>query len=179
MSADNGVYTCEFCTLIGVIPLPFGEKMQDFWQNHDFWFVLSMMIFPRLTMLFATSTGAGWIYWTAWVFYPRILVAYIATSLYGTTNPTLVMFTWFWAISFENGEKELWTTILKIINIKLKKSFEMKKASLWIDNALDEMKVDRKKDITLEALKYYRGHREEITYPTDEVTNLINEVEQK
>ncbi|TWT79910.1 hypothetical protein CA13_13190 [Planctomycetes bacterium CA13] len=77
----------------------------DFWDNHSLLFVLAMFFFPRLTMLFATTYGGGFLYWLGWLFAPRLTVAIIATMLYGDTNIVLVVLTWFWAIGGESTEK--------------------------------------------------------------------------
>ena len=71
--------------------------MNDFWQVHEFLFLVSMFFFPRLTMLFATTFGGGILYWLGWVFVPRCTAATIATYLYGHSNTTLVVFAWIWA----------------------------------------------------------------------------------
>ncbi|TXI89802.1 MAG: hypothetical protein E6Q36_02740 [Chryseobacterium sp.] len=79
----------------------------DFWNNHDFVFVLCMFFFPRLTMLLGTSVckGAEPIFWIGWLFFPRFTVAMIATYLYGHSNTFLVGLTWIWAINLEVIEK--------------------------------------------------------------------------
>ncbi len=79
----------------------------NFWDTHTALFILAMFFFPRLTMLFATTFGGGFLYWLGWFFVPRITVAIIATHLYGNTNTTLVVLTWFWAITSEFSEKIL------------------------------------------------------------------------
>jgi hypothetical protein len=81
--------------------------MQNFWDTHTWLFILAMMFFPRLTMLFATTVGGGFLYWLGWVFAPRLVVAIIATSLYSQHNLTLIVITWFWAIGGELFEKTL------------------------------------------------------------------------
>lgn len=77
----------------------------DFWQTHSIWFVLAMFLFPRLTMLFATTYGGGILYWFGWLFAPRLTVAIIATMLYGNSNIILVVLAWFWALGGEATEK--------------------------------------------------------------------------
>lgn len=77
----------------------------DFWETHSIWFVIFMFFFPRLTMLFATSYGGGFLYWCGWLFAPRLTVAIIATMLYGDTNIVLVVLAWFWALGGETTEK--------------------------------------------------------------------------
>ncbi len=77
----------------------------NFWDTHTILFVIAMFFFPRLTMLFATSFGSGFLYWLGWLFAPRLTVAIIATMLYSQTNIVLVVLTWFWALSGESCEK--------------------------------------------------------------------------
>lgn len=80
---------------------------ENFWQYHNFGFILAMMFFPRLTMLFATTVGGGFWYWVGWFIAPRFTVAIIATYTFGHTNTLLVAFTWLWAFSGEGVEKEV------------------------------------------------------------------------
>lgn len=80
--------------------------MYNFWDNHTVLFILGMCIFPRLTMLFATTFGGGILYWLGWVFAPRLTVAVIATILYREQNPVLVVLSWICAFSGEFYEKE-------------------------------------------------------------------------
>jgi hypothetical protein len=77
----------------------------SFWETHTVLFVIAMFFFPRLTMLFATTFGGGFLYWLGWFFAPRLTVAIIATHLYSQTDLVLVVLTWIWAIIGEFGEK--------------------------------------------------------------------------
>lgn len=79
----------------------------NFWDNHTILFVIAMFFFPRLTMLFATSFGGGFLYWLGWLLAPRLTVAIIATMLYYDTNIVLVVFTWFWCFGGEASEKKM------------------------------------------------------------------------
>ena len=81
--------------------------MTDFWQVHGAWFILFMCFFPRLTMLFATAGGGGFLYWLGWLFAPRLTVAILATYFYGHTNTALIAFTWAWALAGETTEKRV------------------------------------------------------------------------
>jgi len=78
--------------------------MNNFWDNHTLLFIIAMFFFPRLTMLLATNYGGGILYWIGWVICPRFTVAIIATILYGTENPFLVMCTWIWALTTGSEE---------------------------------------------------------------------------
>ena len=81
--------------------------MTDFWAVHGFWFILFMFFFPRLTMLFATTVGGGFLYWLGWCLLPNLTVATIATSCFWQTNPVLCVLTWFWALGGEISEKKI------------------------------------------------------------------------
>jgi hypothetical protein len=70
--------------------------MNDFWDNHGYWFIFFIMFFPRLTLLFATTWG-GFLWWVGWVLAPEITVAILATIHYSETNIALVVFSWLWA----------------------------------------------------------------------------------
>ncbi len=72
--------------------------MHDFWDTHSGWFILGMLCFPRLTMLFFTSYGSGFLYWAGWLFVPQLTVAVIAIILYGETNSGVDLLTWIWAL---------------------------------------------------------------------------------
>ena len=80
--------------------------MHNFWDYHGWWFIIAMFFFPRLTMLFSTTVGSGFWYWTGWLLAPRLTVAIIATSLFWDQNTALVVVTWIWALSGESVEKE-------------------------------------------------------------------------
>ena len=66
----------------------------DFWQVHGIWFLVFLVMFPRLTMLFAVATPFGWLAWLGWFFWPSGLVAILATGMYWNTNPFLCIFAW-------------------------------------------------------------------------------------
>lgn len=80
----------------------------NFWDVHGLIFILFMCFLPRLTMLFAgiCSAFSGVLFWIGWLFVPRLTVAILATSIYWTHNPVLVIFTWFWALGGETTEKK-------------------------------------------------------------------------
>lgn len=73
--------------------------MVDFWDIHGIFFILFMFLFPRLTMLFATTVGGGLLYWFGWFFCPGLVVAILATTYFWQTNTVLCIFTWIWAFS--------------------------------------------------------------------------------
>lgn len=77
----------------------------NFWEVHGIFFILCMCFFPRLTMLFATTTGGGLLYWIGWLIAPRLTVAIIATTCFWHTNPVLCVLAWIWALVGEACEK--------------------------------------------------------------------------
>ncbi len=77
----------------------------DYWKNHGVFFLIFLTLFPRLTLLFSSVVSGGVLWWVAWLFAPRFLVAFLATIGYWQTNPILVMFAWFVALSGETSEK--------------------------------------------------------------------------
>lgn len=77
----------------------------NFWDVHGVFFILFMFCFPRLTMLFATTVGGGFLYWLGWLLAPRLTVAILATTCFWETNTVLVVFTWIWALGGETTEK--------------------------------------------------------------------------
>lgn len=79
----------------------------DFWTVHGVGFIICMALFPRLTMLFATSVLVGPLAWIGWLFVPRLTCAIFATTIYWHTNPVLVVFTWMWALGGESTEKKV------------------------------------------------------------------------
>lgn len=79
-------------------------SLLSFWEYHGVIFIFFMALFPRLTMLFATTLGGGFLYWLGWLLCPRIVVAIIATAQFFDTNPVLVVLTWIWAMGGTAGE---------------------------------------------------------------------------
>lgn len=97
-----------FVTLAAMIAhqtfqLPFGEV--DFYENHGFFFLIAIALFPRLTLLFSSVASGGLLWWLGLVFCPRFLVACLATVTYLRTNPVLVTISWAMALSGESLEK--------------------------------------------------------------------------
>jgi len=84
----------------------------DFWAVHGIWFIIFLMIFPRLTMLFTGICGvfSGPLFWIGWVLAPRLTVAILATMVYWETNTILCIITWIWALGGEGAEKRACTS---------------------------------------------------------------------
>jgi hypothetical protein len=88
----------------GAIKVEYGQV--DFFEVHGFFFLIFITLFPRLTLLFSSVATGGIFWWLGFVFYPRLLVAILATMAYLQTNPVLVYISWFVAISGELLEKK-------------------------------------------------------------------------
>ncbi len=78
----------------------------DFFQKHNFLFLVFISFFPRLTLLFSSVPFGGFLWWTGFFFMPRLLVAVLATLAYAKTNPLLVGIAWVVALSGEVMEKK-------------------------------------------------------------------------
>lgn len=83
--------------------VPFGEV--DFFLRHGWFFLISISFFPRLTLLLSSVPFGGLSWWIGFVFFPRILIASLATITYFKTNPILVVISWLVALSGEVFEK--------------------------------------------------------------------------
>lgn len=82
----------------------------DFFSNHGWFFLFSIALFPRLTLvvsglLVGSIEFGGIIWWLGFFFAPRILVATLATVSYWQTNPVLVILAWLIALGGESSEK--------------------------------------------------------------------------
>ncbi len=90
--------------MFGSVEVQFGTT--DFFQKHNFFFLIFISFFPRLTLLFSSVPFGGFFWWLGFFFMPRLLVAVLATIVYGKTNPLLVAIAWFVALSGEIMEKK-------------------------------------------------------------------------
>ena len=77
----------------------------DYFQNHGVFFLISITLFPRLTLLFSSVASGGFLWWLGFIFCPRVLVASLATVAYFHTNPLLVVMSWLIALGGEVFEK--------------------------------------------------------------------------
>lgn len=77
----------------------------DFFHKHGVFFLIGITIFPRLTLLFSSVATGGFVWWLAFFFCPRVLVATLATVNYFHTNPVLVVISWLVALGGEVAEK--------------------------------------------------------------------------
>jgi hypothetical protein len=99
-----------FCVLVlattimmDALQIEFGKV--DFFQKHGVLFLLFISIFPRLTLLFSSVASGGILWWLGFLFFPRVLVALLATVAYFQTNPVLVVISWIVALGGETAEK--------------------------------------------------------------------------
>jgi hypothetical protein len=82
----------------------------DFFMKHGWLFLISISLFPRLTLLisgvlFGSVEFGGLVWWLGFFFAPRLLVAALATMAYWHTNPILVILAWLVALGGESSEK--------------------------------------------------------------------------
>lgn len=89
--------------LIQFTDINFGKT--DFFEIHGWFFLISIAIFPRLTLLFSSVPFGGILWWVGFFIAPRFLVALLATTAYWNTNPILVTIAWLVASSGESSEK--------------------------------------------------------------------------
>jgi len=89
--------------MMDILNMDFGTV--NFWDRHNFFFLIFISIFPRLTLLFSSVATGGVLWWLGFIFCPRILVAALATVAYFHTNPLLVIISWLIAIGGEVFEK--------------------------------------------------------------------------
>lgn len=81
----------------------------DFFAVHPNWlvFLFFMAILPRITLLitgiaFATFLYPIW-FWIGFIFWPRLVIAILATTIYWHTNPILCVFAWMLALGVTVG----------------------------------------------------------------------------
>jgi hypothetical protein len=100
-----------FIAALGISSVIFGNYhveagTTDFFEKHNFLFLVFIAFFPRLTLLFSSVPFGGFFWWLGFFFMPRLLVAVLATVAYGHTNPLLVGVAWFVALTGEVMEKK-------------------------------------------------------------------------
>lgn len=79
----------------------------SFWAVHGeiggLIFLFFLLVLPRITMLVAVATPFGLLAWIGWLICPRIVAAFIGTSMYWDTNPVLCVFAWLFALGATSG----------------------------------------------------------------------------
>ncbi len=112
----------------GSLDVTFGRE--NYWDHRGVFFLIFVTIFPRLTLLFSSVASGGVIWWLAWIFAPRILVAVLATLAYWHQNPILVVIAWLVALSGESSEKYV---VVKrpYVHVNQKRGYESAK---WVNS---------------------------------------------
>ncbi len=77
----------------------------DFFDKHWLVTLICLAIFPRLTLLIASFSTGGILWWLGWIFTPHLLVA-ILSLRYWNTNPVLVIFAWMIAFGGTSAESK-------------------------------------------------------------------------
>lgn len=62
----------------------------DFFDQHGVFTLIFLVLFPRLTLLIASFSTGGVLWWLGWLFTPHLLIAILSLS-YWETNPILVI----------------------------------------------------------------------------------------
>lgn len=71
----------------------------DFWNQHDIWFVIGLILWPRVLLIyFGLIPPMSIPPILGMTLIPRLSLAGIMTSTYWETNPTLVVICWIMAI---------------------------------------------------------------------------------
>lgn len=91
--------------LMNVFDVDFGTD--NYWESRGVFFLFFITLFPRLTLLFSSVASGGFLWWLAWLFSPRLLVAVLATITYWQSNPILVVISWLVALGGETSEKTI------------------------------------------------------------------------
>lgn len=94
---------CVLSVLVSLAGLEL--KHENYWHYHGVFLLIFLSIFPRLTLLLSSIPFGGFFWWLGFFFFPRYLVAILATVNYWHRNPLLVTIAWFIAIGGESTEK--------------------------------------------------------------------------
>ncbi len=77
----------------------------DFFHQHEWFTLIFLALFPRLTLLIASFATGGVLWWLGWIFAPHLLVAILSIP-YFDQNPVLVVIAWVLALCGTGGEAE-------------------------------------------------------------------------
>lgn len=94
---------CVMTFLFGMFGFELGNE--NYWQLHGFFLLIFLSVFPRLALLLSSIPFGGFFWWLGFFFFPRYLIALLATVNYWHENPILVTLAWFIAIGGESTEK--------------------------------------------------------------------------
>jgi hypothetical protein len=78
----------------------------SFLDNHGVLTLICLVLFPRLTLLFASFASGGLLWWLGWLFTPHLLVAFLSLT-YWDTDPALVVVAWLIALGGTREEAKL------------------------------------------------------------------------
>lgn len=80
----------------------------SFWEVHGIFggifLLISVTIFPRITLFFILPFSFTWLQWGLFLFIPRFWAAYLGTKYYWDTNPILCIIAWIIALGILGGE---------------------------------------------------------------------------
>jgi hypothetical protein len=77
----------------------------SFFEYHTFFQLLGWVLFPRMMFWFFSAIHGGFFFWAGVFFFPRIMVAIMATTYYWSSNPFICIIAWIVALSGEATEK--------------------------------------------------------------------------
>jgi hypothetical protein len=75
----------------------------NFLDHHGIIILCGLALFPRLTLLLASFSTGGLLWWLGWIFAPHLLVAFLALP-YWHSHPFLVIAAWLLALGGTSGE---------------------------------------------------------------------------
>ena len=77
-------------------------------NDHGFWFLIGLALFPRITLLVSSVLSGGLLWWLGFIFAPHLLVAILAIPFWDS-NPVLVIIAWVMALSGTSAEAKTTT----------------------------------------------------------------------
>jgi hypothetical protein len=77
----------------------------NYWDTHGIFFLIGLLLFPRITVIFISSVTGGFFFWAVFLLFPRIVIAILAASTYWHTNPVLVLIAFLLCLGGEATEK--------------------------------------------------------------------------
>lgn len=73
--------------------------MENFWSEHSVWFVIGLILWPRLLLIYCGMIAAGSVpALFGFTLVPRMMIASAVTLAYGSTNPVLIVVCWILAV---------------------------------------------------------------------------------
>lgn len=99
------IFLCLIVASIVVSSLGFDLLKHNYWDLHGPILLIFLTLFPRLALLFSSIPFGGIFWFLGLIFFPRYLIATLATFNYWHQNPILVTLSWCIAIGGETTEK--------------------------------------------------------------------------